>query len=68
VCVVPMCGRRATRVDHIKSRRAGGLDVLANLRSLCMAHDNQVKEDKDGNRRSGGRLTVRTVGVDGWPT
>jgi 5-methylcytosine-specific restriction endonuclease McrA len=35
ICVVPGCGQRATVVDHIVSRRAGGADALRNLRSLC---------------------------------
>jgi 5-methylcytosine-specific restriction endonuclease McrA len=29
------CGARATDADHIIPRSAGGLDDLANLRSLC---------------------------------
>lgn len=66
-CTVPGCNARATRVDHIVSRRARGLDVLPNLRSLCAIHDNQVKEDAAGNRRGGGRFRVTGCGVDGWP-
>lgn len=51
-CVI--CGQRAVVVDHVVSRRAGGADALANLRSLCRAHDNGTKEDATGKRRSGG--------------
>lgn len=32
-CVV--CGARATQVDHVVPRAAGGSDDRANLRSLC---------------------------------
>lgn len=53
-CVV--CGQRAVVVDHIASRRNGGPDALSNLRSLCPACDNRVKEDQHGNRRSHGIL------------
>jgi 5-methylcytosine-specific restriction endonuclease McrA len=53
-CTAPGCGERAVTVDHIVSRRRGGPDVLGNVRSLCRAHDNQVKEAADGRRRSGG--------------
>lgn len=35
-CVV--CGHKATDVDHIKPRRAGGTDDDDNLRSLCHSH------------------------------
>ena len=49
-----LCGRPAKTVDHIVSRRNGGEDTLANLRSLCRACDNQIKEDASGKRRSGG--------------
>lgn len=30
-----LCGARATHVDHITPRAAGGPDTLDNLRSLC---------------------------------
>jgi len=66
-CVVPGCGRRATHVDHVKSRRQGGADALHNLRSLCATHDAQVKEGPDGKRKSDGKLTVRGCRPDGTP-
>lgn len=66
-CVIPGCGRRAVRVDHIVARRDGGADMLDNLRSLCAEHDNQVKEDATGKRRSGGKLTVKGCYPDGSP-
>jgi 5-methylcytosine-specific restriction enzyme A len=73
-CTAPGCRhtRETSRlfVDHIKPRAQGGSDTLDNVRTLCQVHDNQVKEDARGVRRSGGKLTIRTVavGVDGWPT
>lgn len=66
-CVVPGCGQRAVTVDHITSRRAGGADTIANTRSLCRLHDNQVKEDASGKRRSGGAPTVAGCDAHGLP-
>jgi 5-methylcytosine-specific restriction endonuclease McrA len=64
-CVTPGCGAKASTVDHIVSRRVGGQDQLGNLRSLCRACDNRLKEDATGRRRSGG--AVHITGIDGWP-
>lgn len=66
-CVVPGCNERATVVDHIKSRRSGGADSIANTRSLCRTHDCQVMQKPDGTRKSGGVFKVIGCGVDGWP-
>lgn len=66
-CVVPGCGQRATVVDHVVSRRAGGADVLWNLRSLCREHDDQVKERPGGKRANKGKLIVRGFHADGSP-
>ena len=49
-CTVPGCDRRAFIVDHIVSRKAGGSDADANLRSLCRDHDNAGKENHLGER------------------
>lgn len=51
LCVVTGCNRRAIVCDHIVSRRAGGSDDDANLRSLCRLHDNRLKENHLGERR-----------------
>jgi 5-methylcytosine-specific restriction endonuclease McrA len=67
MCEAPGCTERAKVVDHVVSRRAGGPDVLANLRHLCRAHDNAVKEDKSGARRSRGKLVVKGCFPDGSP-
>lgn len=67
LCVVPGCGKRATHVDHIVSRRDGGRDTIANLRSLCAGHDNQIKEAATGKRRSGGVLHVKGCDAQGAP-
>jgi len=64
-CTAPGCANKATRCDHIVSRRKGGADALANLRSLCTACDNRIKEDAVGQRRNGGSFGA--VGADGWP-
>jgi 5-methylcytosine-specific restriction enzyme A len=65
-CTVPGCKARATHVDHVKSRRNGGEDTLANLRSLCSHHDSMVKERPSGQRASG-KLCERGVFPDGSP-
>lgn len=69
VCVVPGCGQRATVVDHIVSRRAGGPDTLANLRALCGPHDRQIKEHAalGGKRANRGRPFVRGCDASGNP-
>jgi hypothetical protein len=53
-CTAPGCIAKATHVDHIVSRRNGGLDIMENVRSLCRAHDNMVKESAAGVRARGG--------------
>jgi hypothetical protein len=66
-CIVPGCGARAVVVDHINSSERGRAVPIARLRSLCRLHDNQVKEDASGKRRSGGRLRVIGCDADGAP-
>jgi 5-methylcytosine-specific restriction endonuclease McrA len=66
-CVVPGCGQRASVVDHIKRRRDGGADCMANTRSLCDEHDRSIKELPNGRRRNGGRLVVKGCFADGSP-
>lgn len=63
ICTVPGCRAKATHIDHIVSRRSGGPDTLANLRSLCAMHDGQIKEDSRGKRKNDGQAYVR--GCDG---
>jgi 5-methylcytosine-specific restriction endonuclease McrA len=50
-CAVASCSNRAIIADHIVSRLAGGADSIANLRSLCRLHDNQMRERSDGTRK-----------------
>ena len=52
-CTVQGCDLPAVVVDHVVSRRNGGSDDLACLRSLCRTHDNRFKEDHTGRRRGG---------------
>jgi 5-methylcytosine-specific restriction enzyme A len=66
-CEVPGCTAPAKVVDHIVSRRRGGTDTLDNLRHLCRAHDNAVKEMANGERRNAGKLVVRGCTPDGLP-
>lgn len=66
-CTVPGCGTKATHVDHVISRRNGGASVLANLRSLCRDHDNQIKEGADGQRRRDGITHVAGCDARGYP-
>ena len=66
-CGVSGCRNTATHVDHIISRRQGGPDTLENLRCLCADHDNQVKEDSSGKRRSDGQAHVVGCDASGRP-
>jgi 5-methylcytosine-specific restriction enzyme A len=74
-CTVPGCRKTAKDgrliVDHIRTRPQSAepthLDVLSNLRTLCREHDNQVKEDRNGRRRSGGRCVVKGCDLLGNP-
>lgn len=67
-CAVPGCGTRASCVDHILSREAGGRDEPGNLRSLCHLHDRQVKELRRGSaERSRGGTFVGICDKDGMP-
>lgn len=50
------CGEKATEVDHINHRAAGGTDELANLRSLCTpchAHYTRQQTTQAGKLRRG---------------
>ena len=67
MCTVPGCGAKATHVDHIQRRKAGGADALFNLRSLCRLHDGQVKELPNGKRRNDGKFRLLGCDADGWP-
>ena len=67
-CAVPGCSTRASVVDHLVSRRAGGSDAEHNLRSLCGMHDRQIKEIRRGSaeRRRGG-VPTGVCDRDGLP-
>jgi HNH endonuclease len=66
-CTAPGCTARANVVDHIISRRNGGLDTLTNLRSLCAHHDSQIKENTDGKRKNNGKPYLRGCDATGKP-
>lgn len=69
-CTAPGCTLAAVIVDHIDTRprcvEPSVADRLDNLRSLCLVHDNMVKEQR-GKRRRGGVLAAKGCGADGWP-
>jgi len=67
MCEVVGCNERGKVVDHIISRRNGGVDSADNARHLCRRHDNQVKEKSDGTRKSNGVFKIVGCDVDGWP-
>lgn len=72
VCEVDGCWERAAVVDHIEARPRGvegmcSADREENLRALCRRHDNEVKEDRLGRRRSGGEFSTDSWGADGLP-
>jgi 5-methylcytosine-specific restriction endonuclease McrA len=70
VCGVSVAERGASRVDHIFPRRTHphlALD-LANLRTLCAAHDNQAHREKGaGGGSRVERFAPIGCGADGWP-
>ena len=53
-CTIQGCGQPACVADHIVSRKAGGADELANLRSLCRLHDNRFRERPSDSSRGRG--------------
>jgi len=67
ICEVPACDRPGKVVDHVTSRRNGGADTAENLRHLCRSHDNEIKENASGKRRSGGVLSLPGCDADGQP-
>jgi 5-methylcytosine-specific restriction protein A len=74
-CTVPGCPYTARTgrlyVDHIQTRPhlpfPTPRDVLENLRTLCPAHDAQIKEQRGGVRRRDGKLTVKGCDASGRP-
>ncbi len=66
-CEVLGCTAQGKVVDHVLSRRNGGADTLANLRHLCRAHDNSIKERANGERANGGKLVVKGCDANGLP-
>lgn len=53
-----LCGRTATDVDHIVSRRNGGTNEPHNLQSLCHAHHARLTAMFDGG--FGNKTRVRS--------
>ena len=53
ICQWPNCMTEATEVDHIKPRRRGGDDSLANLQALCKAHHSLKTVREDGRWGAG---------------
>ena len=67
LCEIAGCGEPGQVFDHVVSRKRGGPDHPNNVRHLCRLHDNQVKEDAHGLRRSGGKVTVTGTDASGRP-
>jgi hypothetical protein len=45
-------------------------DVIDNIRTLCLSHDAQVKEQRSGSsstRKQGGVFRVKGCDDEGWP-
>jgi 5-methylcytosine-specific restriction endonuclease McrA len=72
-CRVEGCPQQGKVADHIVARAPvpypTAADVISNLRTLCLSHDAQVKEERRGValRKQGGRFKVRGCDADGWP-
>lgn len=67
MCVVKGCGRSAVVVDHVDRNKPKLACTINDLRSLCRPHDNMVKENAKGERRSGGTLAVKGTDANGRP-
>ena len=67
MCEVQGCTSPAVVCDHIVSRRKGGRNHPDQCRDLCRLHDNQVKEARSGERRSGGQFKVIGCDINGTP-
>lgn len=66
-CATPGCIRPGQICDHIVARADGGADTVENLRWLCRACDNQIKEAATRTRRSGGQARASGCYLDGTP-
>lgn len=67
-CQVDGCPRFGLVADHIVApNNDGAFFDLNNLRWLCRDHDNQIKEDAQGQRRRAGKPFVRGCDAQGWP-
>lgn len=70
-CQQPGCGARASVVDHIRPRRAGGAPFdPANLRALCWRHHSTKTAARDGgfgNARSAEAAPILAVDASGVP-
>lgn len=74
-CTVPGCHhtRQTSRlyVDHRIPRpyspNLTSADVLSNLRTLCESCDNKIRQDRKGERRSGGKPMVPGCDASGVP-
>jgi 5-methylcytosine-specific restriction endonuclease McrA len=69
-CSVDGCPTRATHVDHIVSRRKGGMPFDPfNCQALCAVHHNQKTARLDQPGRKASSTPLRAAGCDaaGWP-
>lgn len=71
ICKVDVSAKGAARIDHIKPRAMHPELAMepSNLRSLCVDHDQQIKERTAGrdDRKQGGVPVIRGCDADGWP-
>lgn len=67
-CVVKGCKQPGVVADHIETRSRSPIptpaDRLDNLRTLCLQHDAQVKE-QNGIRKQGGKFRIKGCDADG---
>jgi 5-methylcytosine-specific restriction protein A len=68
-CTVPDCHAKGVVADHIETRPPvpypTPLDRLDNLRTLCLSHDAQVKEQRNGIRKQGGAFKLKGCDASG---
>src|SRR5271167_3572851 len=69
MCTAPGCGQPGVVADHIQTRpnvpHPCALDVIENLRLLCLSHDAQVKEAPGGKRKQQGRFKMKGCDTSG---
>lgn len=64
-CCVPGCPKKATQVDHVKSRRSGGAPLEpSNCQPFCWSHHSQKTARRDRPSMAQSRQEIIAGGCD----